>query len=181
MSRSEEFEGSRLESLGHPDIRIITTEMPENVQYTHKLSEFGTPIRLHAINPTDPTTRRVTDTGNIEAHPEGIKGLVGIADVYHNPERKGTPFMVTHVDKNGNEISKGLEQSTIPAAVNVGWMRSIHPGVGRALFNHINNMVPQTGNLNYGEVMSPKIGSMLKKAVSAEPLRFRYKNYFEDR
>lgn len=151
---------------------MVESDMPEGLAYQHPIRSYGTPRRLSIYDMTDNTKRSSTDARGLVSDPNGEHGLVGVADFYREPERKGWDEIT--IDENGN---KTVTPGKTFADVNIGYMQSAAKGkgVGRQMFDYMLNTTPENSTLNVGRAAHDATLHMAKKADKEKPGSVSYK------
>jgi len=151
---------------------MVESDMPEKLAYQHPIRSYGTPRRLSIYDMTDSTKRSSNNERGLVKDPNGEKGLVGAADFYREPERKGSNRVT--IDEKGN---KTVTPGKTFADVNVGYMQSANrgKGVGRQMFDYMLNTTPENSTLNVGRAVSDETLHMAQKADKEKPGSVHYK------
>jgi len=160
------------DALSWGEMRFHETDMPEDFAYQHHLSEYGTPRRVHVIDPFNPTSYRVTKTGNLEEHPDGMRGLVGFADIYRGSNEPNY-YKVRRINSNTGEQEEELRKYY--DSTNVGWVKSVHAGVGRGIMEYLHKTTHEKAQINLGKMMHPRMGSLAEQMNKQYPNRVRGK------
>jgi hypothetical protein len=177
MDKGQQWTGGspNPEALSMGEIRFHEADMPEETAYQHSLTEYGTPRRIHAIDPFSDKSHRITKSGHLEEHPEGTRGLVGYADVYRGSD-KPNKYMLRITNSDTGETTDEVQEHYDDT--NVGWMTSAHPGVGRGLMEYLHSTTPEKAQINLGKIMHPRMGSLADQMNKKIPGRVRGKNRY---